>query len=76
VLVKPYHIHRDVLSITASIGIATSRGRSPLVVLREAERALGNAKLAGRDCIRSYDQASEPGTAIEAEIDSAALRQS
>jgi diguanylate cyclase (GGDEF)-like protein len=57
VLEKPYHIHRDRLSVTASIGLATSRGRSPLVVLREAERALGNAKLAGRNCVRSFGQA-------------------
>jgi two-component system, cell cycle response regulator len=64
VLEKPYHIHRDILSVTASIGIATSRGRSPLVVLREAERALGNAKLAGRDCIRWYSQTSEAASPI------------
>jgi diguanylate cyclase (GGDEF)-like protein len=56
VLEKPYHIHRDVLTITASIGVAGSRGRSPLIVLREAERALANAKVAGRNCIRSYSQ--------------------
>ncbi|HLH33145.1 MAG TPA: diguanylate cyclase [Alloacidobacterium sp.] len=54
VLEKPYHIHRDVLKVTASIGLATSRGRSPLVVLREAERALGHAKLGGRNCIRAF----------------------
>jgi len=60
ILEKPYHIHRDVLTVTASIGIATSRGRSPLIVLREAERALGNAKLAGRNCIRCYGQQTEP----------------
>lgn len=58
-LEKPYHIHCDVLTVTASIGIATSRGRSPLVVLREAERALGDAKLAGRNCIRSFGQPAE-----------------
>ncbi len=60
VLEKPYHIHRDVFSVTASIGIGTSRGRSPLIVLREAERALGNAKLAGRNCVRYFGQAEEP----------------
>jgi len=67
VLEKPYHIHRDVLSATASVGIATSRGRSPLIVLREAERALGNAKLAGRHCVRAFNQpalaATEPAPA-------------
>jgi len=60
VLEKPYHIHRDVLSVTSSIGLATSRGRSPLIVLREAERALGNAKLAGRNCVRSFGEPIEP----------------
>jgi two-component system cell cycle response regulator len=60
VLEKPYHIHRDVLNVTASIGLGTSRGRSPLIVLREAERALGNAKLAGRNCVRTYGQPTEP----------------
>jgi two-component system, cell cycle response regulator len=58
VLEKPYHIHRDVLNVTASIGLATSRGRSPLIVLREAERALGNAKLAGRNCVRAMENSS------------------
>jgi len=62
VLEKPYHIHRDRLSVTASIGLATSRGRSPLIVLREAERAIGNAKLAGRNCIRCYNHATSSAT--------------
>jgi diguanylate cyclase (GGDEF)-like protein len=65
VLEKPYHIHRDILSLTASIGIATSRGRSPLVVLREAERALGDAKLAGRNCVRCFGQQLETSAPIE-----------
>lgn len=59
-LERPYHIHRDILGVTASIGLATSRGRSPLIVLREAERALGNAKLAGRNCVHAFDQAAVP----------------
>src|SRR5271170_2497804 len=65
VLEKPYHIHRDVLNVTASIGLATSRGRSPLIVLREAEKALGNAKLAGRNCVRAYGQQSEPAPLLQ-----------
>jgi two-component system cell cycle response regulator len=61
VLEKPYHIHRDMLSVTASIGIATSRGRSPLVVLREAERALGDAmEIATSSQHPSLDEPSEP----------------
>lgn len=71
VLEKPYHIDRDILRVTVSIGIATSRGRSPLIVLREAERALGDAKLAGRNCIRCYGR---PEATIEAPEERKLLR--
>lgn len=54
ILHRPFAVGREQLSITASIGIADSRGRSPLVVLREAEQALAQAKLAGRNCERQY----------------------
>lgn len=43
------------LRITASFGVAESLGRSPLIVLREAERALASAKLRGRNCVSVYD---------------------
>ena len=56
ILHKPFAIGRELLSITASIGIADSKGRSPLVVLREAEQALAQAKLAGRSCERPFTQ--------------------
>jgi two-component system cell cycle response regulator len=52
VLAKPYHIHRDFITASASIGIASSRGRLPLIVFREAEDALLQAKISGRGCIR------------------------
>ncbi|HZU08684.1 MAG TPA: diguanylate cyclase [Pseudacidobacterium sp.] len=52
VLAKPCHIHRDVIPVTVSIGIASSRGRLPLVVLREAEDALMQARMAGKGGIR------------------------
>ena len=42
------------LHLTASFGVAESQGRSPLIVLREAERALATAKLQGRNCVRIY----------------------
>jgi two-component system, cell cycle response regulator len=74
VLDKPYHIDRDLLRITASIGIATSRGRSPLVVLREAERAMGDAKLAGRDCIRCFGQQADAAAQIETQKERKLLR--
>jgi two-component system, cell cycle response regulator len=54
ILHRPFPVGREQLSITASIGIADSKGRSPLVVLREAEQALAQAKLAGRNCERQY----------------------
>jgi two-component system, cell cycle response regulator len=58
VLQKPFSTGRDMVTLTASMGIAQSKGRSPLVVLREVERALCDAKAAGRDAIREYSVAS------------------
>ena len=51
---RPFAAGPDVITLTASIGLAQSRGRSPLVVLREAERALSGAKREGRNCERDY----------------------
>jgi diguanylate cyclase (GGDEF)-like protein len=51
---RPFSAGPDLVALTASIGLAQSRGRSPLVVLREAERALTAAKAAGRNCEREY----------------------
>ena len=58
VLQKPFSAGRDMLSLTASMGIAQSKGRSPLVVLREVERALQDAKASGRNAIREYSVVS------------------
>lgn len=60
---RPFPAGPDLITLTASIGLAQSRGRSPLVVLREAERALSEAKREGRNCERDYApprQISEP----------------
>ncbi|MBV8674933.1 MAG: hypothetical protein JOZ33_16005 [Acidobacteriaceae bacterium] len=46
------------ITLSASIGIAQSKGRSPLVVLREVERALRDAKASGRNAIREYSVVS------------------
>lgn len=51
---KPFDAGHDLITLTSSIGLAQSRGRSPLVVLREAERALATAKREGRNCEREY----------------------
>jgi two-component system cell cycle response regulator len=40
------------VGLTASFAIAASRGRSPVVVLREAEQTLAQCKLAGPDSTR------------------------
>src|SRR5277367_2145069 len=54
ILQKPFAAGRDMLTLTASMGIAQSRGRSPLVVLREAERALSDAKHSGRNAVIEF----------------------
>jgi diguanylate cyclase (GGDEF)-like protein len=55
---RPFDILQTTISMTASIGIAQSGGRSPLTVLREAEFALGRAKLAGGACARWFPAAT------------------
>ncbi|HEY6447269.1 MAG TPA: diguanylate cyclase [Acidobacteriaceae bacterium] len=58
-LSRPFAVGSDATTLTASFGIALSRGRSPLVVLREAERALAEAKEAGKNCVRCDVSASK-----------------
>ncbi|MFZ0661707.1 MAG: diguanylate cyclase [Acidobacteriaceae bacterium] len=57
---KPFDAGHDMITLTVSIGLAQSRGRSPLVVLREAERALASAKLDGRNCERECMPPRQP----------------
>ncbi|MGC2298804.1 MAG: diguanylate cyclase [Acidobacteriaceae bacterium] len=52
ILARPFPADHEATTLNASFGVAISRGRSPLVVLREAERALAEAKLAGKNCVR------------------------
>jgi two-component system, cell cycle response regulator len=52
ILRRPFPVDHESTTLTASIGVAISRGRSPLVVLREAERGLAEAKLGGKNCVR------------------------
>ncbi len=65
---RPFQLQHEEVAVTASIGLAQSRGRSPLVVLREAERAMADAKLSGRNCIRLYGQG--PSRFPQADIES------
>ena len=62
ILGRPFPAGGDLLTVTASTGISHSQGRSPLVVLREAEQALKLAKRSGRNCERQYSD-TEPKSA-------------
>jgi diguanylate cyclase (GGDEF)-like protein len=53
VLDRPFDVGKDRVLISGSIGVAQSLGRSPLVVMRDVERALAQAKKDGRNCIRA-----------------------
>ncbi len=50
ILSRPFAVNGHASTLTASFGVAGSAGRSPLVVLREAERALADAKADGKNC--------------------------
>ncbi len=48
----PFHVAGHAVRLSACFGIATSGGRSPVLVLREAEEALRQAKEEGPESIR------------------------
>jgi diguanylate cyclase (GGDEF)-like protein len=56
----PFHLGGDAIRLSACFGIASSRGRSPVVVLREAEHALQWAKAAGPETIQCFGECPEP----------------
>ncbi len=62
---RPFDILQATVTMTASIGVAQSGGRSPLTVLREAEHALSRAKLAGGACARWFPSAPSCADPIE-----------
>ncbi len=47
---RPFEVTGTSVYVNASLGVAQSLGRSPLVVLREAERALAQSKLLAHNC--------------------------
>jgi diguanylate cyclase (GGDEF)-like protein len=49
----PFHVGTQAIRLSACFGIASSEGRSPVVVLREAEQALQAAKDEGPESIQS-----------------------
>lgn len=60
---NPFDAGKDSIHVSASFGVAQSMGRSPLVVMREVERALARAKMDGRNCVREAAQTGEPDQA-------------
>ncbi len=52
VFCTPFHVDGDAIRLSACFGIASSLGRSPVVVLREAEQALLVAKATGPESIQ------------------------
>jgi diguanylate cyclase (GGDEF)-like protein len=65
VFCSPFRIGSDTIRLSACFGIAASNGRSPVVVLREAEQALQWAKSAGPESIQCFgENPSIPAPAV------------
>ena len=56
----PGRLEMEDLRLSACFGIAASDGRSPLVVLREAEEALRQASADGPGSIRCFSRSTQP----------------
>jgi two-component system, cell cycle response regulator len=54
VFAEPFKVAGESIRLSACFGIASSQGRSPVVVLREAETALEQAKAAGPESIQCF----------------------
>jgi len=59
----PFHVGSESIRLSASFGMASSHGRSPVVVLREAEEALHCARTAGPESIQIYGESLRPAHA-------------
>ncbi len=57
---SPYRVDGESIRLSACFGIASSNGRSPIVVLREAEQALQWAKENGPESIQCFDGKARP----------------
>lgn len=60
VFATPFHVAGESIRLSACFGIAASNGRSPVVVLLEAEEALGWAKAAGPETIQCFGSPPNP----------------
>lgn len=59
----PYRVGEESIRLSACFGIAQSHGRSPVMVLREAEQALARARQAGPESIQTFDGSQHPAPA-------------
>jgi diguanylate cyclase (GGDEF)-like protein len=59
----PFQLDGDSIRLSACFGIASSQGRSPVVVLRESEQALQWAKSEGPESIQCFGESSQPAAA-------------
>ena len=57
---EPYRVNGESIRLSACFGVALSMGRSPVVVLREAETALQWARTAGPESIQCYGDCPHP----------------
>jgi diguanylate cyclase (GGDEF)-like protein len=60
---SPFHIEGEAIRLSACFGVASSHGRSPVVVLREAEQALQWAKAEGPESIHFFGDSAQPAAA-------------
>lgn len=51
---NPFRVNGETIRLSACFGIAQSQGRSPVVVLRDAEKALAQARIAGPESIECF----------------------
>jgi diguanylate cyclase (GGDEF)-like protein len=60
---SPFHVAGEAIRLSACFGVASSHGRSPVVVLREAEQALQWAKAEGPESIQFFGDSPRPAPA-------------
>jgi len=60
---EPFRVGGDTVRLSACFGIASSLGRSPVVVLREAEEALARAAVAGPETILCFGESMRTAAA-------------
>lgn len=62
---QPFRIRGESIRLSACFGISSSQGRSPVVAMREAEKALARARETGPESIRIFGtSAQEPPTPV------------